>query len=78
MSNYAIAHIRTLTPVAVGYAVTWAATNLGIVISNDTSLSITLAVASALTAGYYVVARLLGKRWPMLERLLGTPATPTY
>ena len=78
MSNYVIAHIRTLVPVAVGYGVTWLATNLGIIISTETSLSVTLPVAAVLTGGYYAGARYLGKRWPVLERLLGTPATPTY
>ena len=78
MSNYVIAHIRTLVPVVVGYAATWVATNLGIVISTETSASATLAVAGVLTAGYYVLARFLGRRWPVLERLLGASATPTY
>ncbi len=78
MTNYIIGHIRTFTPIAIGYAVTWVAANTGIIISDSTSTSVTLAAAAALTAAYYALARWLGTRWPVAERLLGTSAQPTY
>ncbi len=78
MNNYIVGHIRTLTPIAIGYAATWLAANAGIIISDSTSQSVTLAAAGALTAAYYVVVRWLGKRWPQAERLLGAPAQPKY
>ena len=78
MSDYIVSHIRTLVPVAVGYAVTWLAVNLGVVVSDSMSVSAALEVAGGLTAAYYVAARWLGKRWPVFERFLGATKQPTY
>lgn len=78
MNNYVVGHIRTLTPIAIGYAATWLAANANIIISDTTSQSVTLAAAGALTAIYYAGARWLGRTWPVFERLLGAQAQPTY
>jgi len=78
VTNYAKAHIRTFTPIIVGYVVTWLASNWDILISDSTSTSITLAMITAITAGYYAGIRWLGTRWPIMERFLGASAQPTY
>ncbi len=78
MNNYVKSHIRTLSPIIVGYVVTWIAANANIIISDSTSASATLALMSALTAGYYIAVRWLGRTWPQMERLLGAASAPTY
>jgi len=78
MSDYVKGHVRTFTPIIVGYIATWLAANLDIIISDTTSLSISLAFGSALIAGYYAAIRGLGRKWPFFERLLGAQTQPTY
>lgn len=78
MNDYVKSHIRTFTPIVVGYAATWLAANANIIISDSTSLSIAGAFGGALIAGYYATIRGLGRKWPFFERLLGAQAQPSY
>jgi len=78
LSDYIIGHIRTLTPIAVGYLVTLLARQFNIVVSDSTSASVIIAMSNGLSALYYVAARWLGRRYPWAERMLGVAATPLY
>lgn len=74
MSDLTPSIIRTGVPLIVGPLVTWAASK-GVDIDGET---VTAAVAAVVGLAYYVLARLLERRWPALGVLLGSKKTPTY
>lgn len=77
MSDLVIATIRTVVPAFVGTFVLFMAQN-GISL-DETAISGLVAFLVALfTAVYYVAVRLLGKRFPHAEVLLGATKTPEY
>lgn len=67
--------VRTIVPYVVGLAVTLAA-RWGI--NLEPSAELTGALTVVIGAVYYVAVRLLAKRWPALERLLGSRQAPNY
>jgi hypothetical protein len=86
-----IGYIRTYVPLGVGLLLGFIITRVPVVADAIVWLDATLpagfdwrsaldAIAIALvTAGYYWVARQIGRRWPDAEKfLLGSSATPTY
>lgn len=78
ISNFMTSLIRTYVPLTVGFALTWLAATLKIVIDPQTELALGGLAVVALTAAYYWLARLLEKRWPALGFLLGKAAQPKY
>lgn len=67
--------VRTIVP----YLVSWVALLLARWgIDFEPSAEFTSALTVLLGTAYYVVVRLLGKKWPALEGLLGSKKTPTY
>ena len=78
MNNYVIAHIRQYVPIVVAVAATWLARKWGVVIDDDTSATVTLAVVGILEAGYYAAVRAVARRWPPVEALLGSRRPPSY
>lgn len=66
--------IRTIVPVVVGALGTWLI-RIGVHVDDA---ALTEVVTAALSAAYYVLARLLEHRWPRLGVLLGVPRQPTY
>lgn len=69
-NDYFVSLIRTWVPVAIGSALTWLASTLGIVLSEDTSAPLTVAAVGIVTAVYYALARAAEKQWPTLGRIL--------
>lgn len=69
--------IRTGVPLAVAAIVGYLA-DQGIVITGDlrTDLAALLTFGAGLV--YYLIVRVLGQRYPWVERLLGSPRPPTY
>ena len=78
LSNAAIAAIRMYVPIGVGIAVTWAATEYGILLDEDTSNALAVGATGAIAAIYYAIAYALEAKWPKLGVLLGTPGAPAY
>lgn len=82
MDDYVVSLIRTWTPIAIGSALAWVAVHFGLVLSEDTSVPVTVAVVGIVTAVYYAVARAAEKRWPAVGRILLalglTKSAPTY
>jgi len=82
MDSYFVSLIRTWVPVGIGAALTWLASTLGIVLSDDTSVPLTVAAVGIVTAVYYAAARAVEKKWPGLGRILLalglTSSSPTY
>jgi hypothetical protein len=78
VSDKLISLIRTYVPVAVGWFLTWLATNLGVVLDAESSTGLIVGVTALVTAAYYTLARLLESRWPWLGILLGATKQPAY
>ena len=76
MNQLVISLIRTYVPLAVGAALAWLSTELGIV---DLDVQGAQALGVAIVTGlYYLVARLLERRWPEAGALLGHRSQPDY
>lgn len=69
--------VRTGVPVAVASVVGFLA-DLGVVVSGDLKSDLTALLTFGAGVVYYVGVRLAGRRWPWVERLLGSPEPPTY
>jgi hypothetical protein len=72
MTDFLTSLVRTYVPIAIGYLV-----SVG-VLSDTLSDEATAAATGAIIGAYYLLARLLEKKWPALGWLLGVPKAPTY
>lgn len=66
--------IRTVVPIIVGSVIGYLAQK-GFNIDKDLAVQFTVA---ACIAGYYLLARVLERRWPAAGALLGSTKQPTY
>ena len=81
MDDYVTSQIRTWVPVAVGAALVWLATTLGIGLDEGTSAAVTAAAVGIVTSVYYAAARAVETRYPRVGRVLlslGLAGEPTY
>ncbi|WP_432050325.1 hypothetical protein [Verrucosispora sp. NA02020] len=78
MSDHLVSLIRTWVPIAVGVALAWLATRLGIVLDESTSTGLTVGAVGLTSAVYYALVRALESRWPALGFLLGSRQAPVY
>lgn len=74
MNDYIVSVVRTAAAALAGFGVTQLA-RLGIEIDGGTLNG--LATAAGMTV-YYVVARLIERKWPKAGVLLGVPKAPVY
>lgn len=75
--------IRTWVPIALGYGLSWLATNYSwLGLPERPSATMALTVGALVSAGYYWAARTVERRWPAVGRWLVslglTSARPTY
>lgn len=70
MNDYVVSLIRTWVPVAVGAAITWLATEAGIVLDDNTSAIATTAAVAFVTAVYYAAGRAIEQKWPRVGRIM--------
>lgn len=80
-----LARIRTFVPIAMGPVLAFAASRIPAVfdflatISPDWKIYLYSGLSAALGYGWWALAKLLGKRWPIAERImLGSSKTPVY
>lgn len=81
VNNIITGLIRTVIPALMGQVIAWLAT-IGItvdpaVVDNFNTMAITL-LGVILTGAYYVLVRVLAKKYPKLELLLGSEKKPEY
>lgn len=76
--NGAISVVRTLVPMAVGAFATWLGHETGVILDDDTRTGIIIGLTGTLSSIYYVAARALERRWPVLGVLLGSRSQPEY
>lgn len=67
-------YIRTIVPMIVGWIVS-VLTGWGL---DADSATVTQLVVAIVGAVYYIIVRLLEKKFPKLGWLLGSPKTPVY
>lgn len=69
--------VRTLTPLIVGYVITWV-TGLGVAVDDQFGPLLTVVVAGAISGLYYIVVRILETYVaPRIGWLLGLAKSPT-
>lgn len=77
VSDFVVSLIRTNVPILVGGFIGWLV-SLGVTVPEGAEAPLTAALVAAGSAGYYLVARALEKRWPFFGYLLGSKAAPSY
>lgn len=77
MSNFVTSLIRTWAPIAVGALASYLIT-LGIEINADAQLGLVLFLTSLLQGAYYLLIRVLERRFPKAGLLLGIKSEPKY
>lgn len=78
MNDQVASLIRTWVPIAVGALISWLA-SLGLNVGEQANTGLTIFLTGLLTAVYYLLARLLERRWPVIGRiLLGSSRQPEY
>lgn len=78
MNNFITSQIRTYVPMAVGAVVAYLAT-LGLDLDANTQSGLIIALTGVLQALYYLVARVVERKWPQVGGLLlGSAKQPTY
>lgn len=70
--------IRTYSPIAVGAVVTFLARKWGILIDEQTSADLTLALGGLAMALYYTLVRIIEQKVPQLGWLIGLAKAPAY
>jgi hypothetical protein len=78
LSSTVIGLIRTWVPIGVGALLTWLAVTLKIVVDPASEAALVTLCVAVLSAGYYLLVRLLEKVAPWTGILLGVPAQPAY
>lgn len=81
VTNIITGLIRTVVPALMGQLIAWL-TTIGItvdqaVVDNFNTMAITL-LGVILTGAYYLLVRVLAKKYPKLELLLGSEKKPDY
>lgn len=69
--------IRTWTPIGVGAAISWAATQ-GIDVSDSAKSALVALLTAVISGTYYALVRVAEQKWPQLGWLLGSPNQPSY
>lgn len=77
MTNFVQSLIRTWVPIAVGAVASYLIT-LGVELDADTQAGLVVAMTGILQAVYYLVVRLLEKKFPQVGALLGSTQKPVY
>lgn len=72
MNDLVTSLIRTYVGLGIGWLV-----SIGVLPDSLTDQAATAATAGVI-AGYYLLARLLERKWSFFGYLLGVPKTPTY
>ena len=77
MNDFVTGLIRTYVPIIVGAVVAWLLT-LGIDLDAETQAGLVIALTGVLQAAYYTLIRLVAKKFPWVESLLGSSKKPEY
>lgn len=70
--------IRTAVPSLVGVVLAWLGRKTGVILSDDTSASVSMVVTALAGTAYYALARVAEAKWKWAGWLLGWNVPPTY
>ena len=76
-NNFVTSLIRTYVPILVGALASYLLT-LGLELDANAQLGLVTFLTALLQGGYYLLARILERRYPKLGLLLGSEAQPKY
>lgn len=76
-SNFATSLIRTYTPLIVGALVSYLVT-MGIEVDANAQAGLVVFLTAFLQGAYYLIVRILERRFPKFGLLLGSEAQPKY
>lgn len=77
MGDLITATIRTVVPAMVSYFTVYMSAR-GLQLDNVTVTGIETAIICLATGLFYLAVRVLAKKWPWVELLLGSKKTPEY
>lgn len=77
MGDLITATIRTIVPAMVSYFTVYMSAR-GLELDSVTVTSIETAFIGLATGVFYLAVRILAKKWPWVEALLGSKKTPEY
>jgi hypothetical protein len=77
VNDFATSIIRTYTPIIVGSVIGWLAAR-GVSISAEGAAGLAAFLAAAFSAFYYLVIRLIERKYPGAGALLGVAKRPEY
>lgn len=78
MNNFLTSLIRTYVPILVGSVISFLVVNYGLVVDENVTIQLVTGLTGFIIAGYYLLARLLERKFPQLGILLGSTAKPVY
>lgn len=77
-SDTIVSYIRTGAAILAGVIISWLV-SLGLEVGETANTGLTMALTGVAIAVYYMIARALEKRWPIVGRwLLGSSRQPEY
>lgn len=77
MSDFLVSQIRTHVPVLVGTLISFLAT-LGLDLDVETQAGLIAGLTGVIISLYYLIVRLIEKKFPKVGILLGSTKTPNY
>ena len=80
MGDFIVSQIRTYVPIIVGALISWLVTTgiLDAEAAVGAQEGLIISITAILQGLYYFVVRLLARKWPWFETLLGTKRQPSY
>jgi uncharacterized membrane protein (DUF441 family) len=77
VSDFTTSVIRTIVPVIVGSVLAWLASR-GIRLDDEAATGLSTFLVAVFTAAYYILIRLVERKYPGAGALLGSPKKPEY
>lgn len=78
MNNFVTSLVRTYVPIFVGSIFSYLAVKYGLVVDGDIQNQLVAGLTGVVIAVYYLVVRLLERRFPEVGILLGSTQKPVY
>jgi len=78
MTNFVTSLIRTYTPILIGTILSFLAVKYGFVVEESIQAQLVAGLTGTVIAAYYLIARLLERKFPQFGVLLGSTQKPVY
>lgn len=78
MTNFITSLIRTYTPILIGSLLSFLAVKYGFVVDEAIQAQLVAGLTGTIIAAYYLIARLLERKFPQFGVLLGSTQKPVY